>query len=452
MAYKVKPVIYGIEWSQRGYEMVGDKFRIHGKGISNNPSVNFYDKQNVKFETKTAKLVSMETDETIEVETTNKYSEFRVTVTSGNVESDPASALYQSAKPKITAITSKYNRTMYNSNEKIPAAKVGEEIKITGVGMTPVSTDTVVEFQGVNKRIEVVVPAVNLDANGTACKVNVPAGAQNGYLTVKVNGQNSNYLALEIIPFIISITPDPIVPGENITIQASGVGPNIYLTTVYFKLDADKEVVGYPTAISYNGDTALVAVKAPLSASNKYTSVNIQYDKWRDTGSAYLNVRPAIFNASINMDTKILSIKGYGFSIKPTENKITYKLADTARTTTYPKATILGVYPTEEGQEIRVQLSDSYYYGYVSVTVGEYISNEVNFGPASISKITRRIEYVKNEGRVMGVLYISGYNFGPTGGVKAGDYWTTVHYRSDNFIIAVIEQQNLYGNPVIVAK
>ena len=452
LPYKVKPVILSLEWSKRGYEHVGDKLRISGKGISNNPTVNFYDKNNVKIESRKAKLISLAVNEVIEVETIKKQNEFSVTVTSGEVESDQASALNQTSKPKITAIKTKYTRTMYDSNNKMPAAKIGEEISITGEGMKPVSTDAVVEFQGVGKIIPVIVPAANIDLNGASLKITVPPGAQNGYLAVKVNGQYSNYLAMEIVPTILNIFPDPIVPGENITISASGVGPNIYLATVYFKLDNSQEVVAYPTAIGYSGEVAQVTIKAPLSASNKYTTVNIQYDKWRDNGNAILNVRPAIIGASINMDTNILSVRGYGFSIKPVENKLTYKLADTAHTITNPKANILGIYPTEEGQEIKVQLNNDYYYGYVSVAVGEYISNEVNFGPVSIIKIARRVEYVKSEDKVMGVLYISGYNFGKAGGVKVGANWANVHYRRDNFIIAVISQQYLYDNPIIVTK
>lgn len=113
---------------------------------------------------------------------------------------------------------------------------------------------------------------------------------------------------------------------------------------------------------------------------------------------------------------------------------------------------MLGVYSTEEGQEIRVQILDDYYYGYVSVTVGGATSNEANFGPVSIRKLTRRIEFIESVGQEMGVLYISGYNFGSEGGVLAGDHWADIHYRSDFFIIAVVDQQYVYDNPVIVAR
>ena len=157
-------------------------------------------------------------------------------------------------------------------------------------------------------------------------------------------------------------------------------------------------------------------------------------------------------NASINMDTKILSIKGYGFSTYPKENIITYKYADEDQTVIQPKVKMLGVYPTEEGQEIRIKIYDEYHYGYVSVAVGEYSSNEVNFGPVSISKITRRIEYVESADAVTGVLYISGYNFGENGGVRVGEHWADVHYRSNFLVVAVIDQNYLYDNPVIVAK
>jgi hypothetical protein len=95
---------------------------------------------------------------------------------------------------------------------------------------------------------------------------------------------------------------------------------------------------------------------------------------------------------------------------------------------------------------------DDYHFGYVSVSVNGENSNEVNFGPISIRNIARRIEFVKSENRIMGVLYISGYNFGANGGVRVGDQWANVHYRSNFFIIAIVDQAHVNDNPVIVTK
>jgi hypothetical protein len=165
-----------------------------------------------------------------------------------------------------------------------------------------------------------------------------------------------------------------------------------------------------------------------------------------------LNVRPHIIRAGINLDNKILSIVGYGFSISPKENIITYTYSDEGQTVIDPKVRVLGVYPVEEGQEIRVQILDDYYFGHVSVQVGEYTSNEANFGPITISRIVRRVEFIEGAGADMGVLYISGYNFGDGGGVNVGGNWAEVHYRSDYFIIAVVPEENLWDGPVLVAR
>jgi hypothetical protein len=69
-----------------------------------------------------------------------------------------------------------------------------------------------------------------------------------------------------------------------------------------------------------------------------------------------------------------------------------------------------------------------------------------------ISRIERRVQFVNSVQKVMGVLYISGKNFGPRGGVKVGDVWATTHYRTNTFIIAVVEKEHIRNNPVIVAK
>jgi hypothetical protein len=143
-------------------------------------------------------------------------------------------------------------------------------------------------------------------------------------------------------------------------------------------------------------------------------------------------------------------IKGYGFSINPKENQITFRNADNTAAT--PKTRALGVYPTEEGQEIRIQILDGMSAGKVTVSVAGQVSNEASFGQLTIRKIVRRVQFVQSLGRTAGVLYITGYNFGPTGGVRVGEVWADVHYRSDFFIIAVVDQAHLYDNPVIVAR
>ncbi|MCU0679280.1 MAG: carbohydrate binding domain-containing protein [Planctomycetes bacterium] len=455
LKYSVKPVVFagGIEWRDRGYEQVGDTVLIHGKGFSYSPTVNFYDDNGVKVDSKKAKLIQITDHEVIEVQTSGKYNNLNVTVMAGGVESDLSSALMYLAKPKVNKIATKYSRPMYNTAEKIPAAKVGDLITISGEGFKPnASSTTQVEFQGINSRLTVVVENSAIDSAGKNLKVTVPSGAQNGYIGVRANNEISNYLPLEIIPTVISISPDPLVPGQEMTITAEGMGNNLALAKVNFQTDKAGEVTVAPSAIVFNGNLAQVRLQAPLALSNNSTKVSLQYDRWRDSGSSVLNITPTITGASIDMDTRILAIRGFGFSINPKENQITYKYADQNRTVINPKVRLLGVYPTEEGQEIRVQILDDYYFGYVSVKVGDFTSNEANFGPVAIRKIVRRVEYVPSAGQVMGVLYISGYNFGTQGGVMVGTRWATVHYRSEFYIIAVVDQAYVYDNPVIVAR
>lgn len=451
--YKIKPVIYATNWSKKGYEQVGDSLKIYGKGMGLSPYVKFYDANNVLIETKKAKNIEITDRELIEVDTTKKFNTFSLTVLAGGVESDKSDSLRYIAKPKLTSIVSKYSRPMYENAETLKAAKIGDEITLNGEGFKANASSTAsVIFQGVNARIEAVVAPENINANGTSLKVVVPAGAQNGYINIRVNGVDSNYLPMEIVPSLVATSPNPIVPGQSMTITANGVGENINLTKVYFNLGKEGEISVQPYAIDASQAQVVLYVNAPMAISNVYTTVNVQYDRWMDDGKAVLNVHPVINSASINMDNRILSVKGYGFSIYPKENILTFKLADENRTVTNPKYKILGVYPTEEGQEIRIQILNDYYFGYVNVQVGEYASNEANFGPVAISKIARRVEFVPSENRVMGVLYISGYNFGPEGGVLVGSHWAEVHYRSNFFIIAVVEQAYVNDNPVIVAR
>src|SRR3989339_1411936 len=217
------------------------------------------------------------------------------------------------------------NRTVYTGSEKIAAAKIGEEITINGEGFKAADGIVNVEFQGNNKRINVRLSAENITREGTTLKVAVPVGAQNGYFNVKVNGQDSNYIALEIIPTVIAVSPNPVVPGADIRISANGVSDNLELCRVNFKLSNTDEISVAPYAIDLSGDTATVYVKAPMAISNSNTKVVLQYDRWSDDGTSVLNVRPHVDSASINMENKVLSIKGYGFSINPKENVITYK-------------------------------------------------------------------------------------------------------------------------------
>jgi hypothetical protein len=452
ITYQVRPVITSVEWSRRGYEQVGDKIKVHGHGLANNPYVNFYDSEGNKIDTIKAAIGEINNNEVVlESYSTKKTNAFNITVVSGGIESEIANSLSYSSKPKITSLTTKYSRVIYSSSEKIPSAKVGDQIIINGIGLK-LEASSIAEFQGLNRRISIPLALENGNTAGSSVKVTVPQGALNGFIALEINGQMSNYLPLEIIPSVISINPNPILPGQTVVISAYGVGNNTQLAKVYFTNSVSGEVTLIPDSITYNGEIALVSVKAPLSAANNQTSVNLQYDRWRDDGHSYVNVQPTITGASYNNDDSILSIKGYGFSTALKENIVNYKLADEARTSVSPSVRMLGVYPTEEGQEIRIKVLDNYKSGYVSVTVSANTSNEVNFGPVSITKIVRRVEYVKNLNAVSGVLYISGYNFGSNGGVRVGNHWATVHYRSNYFIIAVIDQNYLYDNPVIVAK
>lgn len=453
LAYKLKPIVYATEWSMRGYEHVGDKLKIEGVGLGRSPIVNFYDNEGNKIDSIKAAVLNTGEVEIIEVATTKKMNDFSITVTAGGVESDSSASLSYTAKAKLDYIKSKNSRTIYSTNEKIQAAKVGEVITLGGLGfLSNTGNVTNVVFQGYGSRIAVPVPVENIDSAGKTLKVAVPSGAQNGYINVVVNGQDSNYRAIEIIPTIVSISPNPVVPGQDIQIAATGVSDNLYLAKVNFKLTNNEIVEVVPYAINVRLTDTIVYAKAPMAISSSYSSINLQYDRWIDTEKSVLNVRPHIISASINLDNKILSIKGYGFSINPKENIITYMYADEGHTVINPKIKMLGVYPTEEGQEIRVQILDDYYYGNVIVQVGGYTSNEMEFGPAKIHKIARRVEYVAANNAVMGVLYISGYNFGSGGGVQVGAHWAEVHYRTEFFIIAVIDQQYLYDNPVIVAR
>lgn len=453
LSYKVKPVVYGVAWSQKGYEQVGDKLVIRGRGFGAKPYVNFYDSAGTKIEAKAAKKTQVnDTEELIEVEATTKTNSFDITVLNDGIESDMENAINQSAKPNFTSITSKYSRTVLSTSEKIPAAKVGDEITLVGEAFGSPTDTVIVEFQGVNSRIRVNVPSTNIDKSGRSVKITVPEGAQSGYINVEAHEQDSNFRPLEIIPTIVSIAPNPIVPGNNFTIVATGVGNNINLLKIYFGSNVANQVEATPESVTFSGNRANIVVKAPLTIASQSSQVNIQYDRWKDSGSSVVNINPTVSSASINMDTKILTIRGYGFSVSLKENEVIYKYADADRTVVNPDAKILGIYPTEEGQEIRIKINDDYRYGYVSVRVGGQLSNEVNFGPASISKIIRRTEYVAADNAVRGVLYISGYNFGTSGGVRVGETWANVHYRTEFSIIAVVDESHLYDNPVIVTR
>lgn len=452
LSYGVKPVISDIKWSKKGYEQVGDKLKIYGKGFSARPYVNFYDDDGNKIDTKSAELIEVGEYEVIEVEASDSYNNSNIKVMAYGIESDDLNSVSYLAKPRFEKIVSKYKRRIQSTDMDINATKIGETIKLIGNGFRSTNGDVSVEFQGLNERIIVPITEDKISSNGRNIEVEVPLKAQNGHININANGEKSNYIPLEIVPVVLSVNPDPIVPGEDILIKASGVGPNMEMTRLHFVLDKNNHQYVKPESITYDGDYATVRAKSPLAVSSNDTYVSLEYGNWSDEGKLVLNVNPVITKAAINMDDKILSIRGYGFGINSRENEITFKHADENKSTIQPRVKMLGVYPTEEGQEIRVQILDEYHYGYVQVKVGDKISDEINFGPISVARISRRVEHVKSINEVKGVLYINGYNFGSDGGVKIGDHWADIHYRTDFLIIAVIDKQYINDNPVIVTK
>ncbi len=456
ISYKLKPIVYATAWSEKGYEQIGDKLRIQGKGFGLRPAVIFHDEDNNILETKSAHIIEVGDVEIIEVETTKKTNNFNISVISEGIESDYSENLNYLAKPKITSISAPHSRLLNTANEKMFAAKIGEDLRVNGLGLGLNKENIQVEFQGKdNTRIRSLVASssvVSSRRSGDYFSLPVPEGVVSGYIGLVINDSVSNYFPLEIIPTVISASPNPIIPGNELVIRANGVKNNLNLTKIHFKIDNNTTETVSPYSIINSLQYSDIHVKVPLSFSANSSSFILQYDRWKDDGSSVLNVLPHIVSASINMDNKILSIKGYGFSILAKENIITYRYADEDQTIIDPKVKMLGVYPSEEGQEIRIQILDNYHYGNVSVQVDENTSNQVNFGPASISKIARRVEYVNSLEKVMGVLYISGYNFGSGGGVQVGEVWADVHYRNDFFIIAVVEEGNLHNNPVVVVR
>lgn len=446
--YQVKPVIYSVDWSERGYDQVGDDLTITGKGISSNPKVMFYDLDNNLIDSKKGKLVNITDVEYVEVQSTTKTNQYQISIVCNHVESDNSMIGTYSANPRMEQMrTGEYRRLP--SGEKINAAKVGDIITIKGVSLY--SENTYISFTGPeNTRISVDVPVENIAENGTSLTVVVPQGSMSGQVSVLVNGQESNSLPLELIPVIIDYTPEQIGGGTGLEITAAGLGTDSNLISVIFSTDGNEEIIT-PESVWYEGGLTHVYLVTPINVSNS-TVISLSYDNWSSDNSAVATAAPYVSSAGFNMDTGVLTIKGYGFSNTMSENDITYMYADEDKTIIDPQRKMLGVYTTPEGQEIRIQILDDYHYGYVTITVNGQTSNEAQFGPVSVSRIARRVEYVQSESRVMGVLYISGTNMGESGGVRVGDVWADIHYRTNFFIIAVVEESQINNNPVIVAR
>ena len=454
ISYAIKPIIYSLSWSKPGYEQIGDKITITGKGIVNYPTVNFYDETGKLISSARATVLPINTNndyEIIEVTTPRQLNKLQVTVKVGSYESDKADALNYTARPILKSIQASKFRRLPENNAQIAAAKTGDTIRLTGQGFKD-SEHTYVEFAGLNSQtIRAYVPADKVDVNGNRLEVVVPKGAQNGQIFVEINGRKSNPMPLEIIPHVISSTPLIPSPGEEMTFWTNGVGLDKELATVHFQLNTKEIVKVKPISLTESGQgDVIVRVLVPKAISSDSSTIKLQYGHWLNTESYNLETNPQIDRASVDMSTKILTIQGHGFSSVVANNKINYKFAD--GTIVNPKTTILSVQNSNEGQEIKIKILDDYYYGSVSVTVGNNTSNEVNIGPAVVTRIERRVQFVAAENRVMGVLYISGRNFGPTGDVKAGNTWAKTHYRSNTFIIAVVEEGQINQNPIIVTK
>lgn len=452
LSYNIKPSIYSVGWSKPGYEQVGDKISIHGKGISKKPVVNFYDDTGKIIYKKNATVKTINTVdnyEIIEVVTPVTMNKLKITVKVGSIESDQADALTLTARPVIKSISTKKKRTVTQTNTAIAAAKPGEKIRINGKGFKT-SGSANVEFQTINGTVVLPVWTTGIDPNGNWVDVTVPNLAVSGTVNVDINGKKSNSISLEIIPVIVSTLPLAPFPGTDLYIWTQGISTNLSQTTVYFNQGNGETIAVKPSAVRTEPNAIVITVFVPKSAANNSSTVKIQSGNWLNDETYKASTRPYIDTADFDLETKILTIKGHGFSSVVKNNKITYMYLD--HTVVNPKVKMLGVTNTSEGQVIKIQVLDSYHYGYIKVTVNDEESNEANVGPAMISRIERRTQFVNAEHRVMGVLYISGKNFGPHGGVKVGDVWANVHYRTNTFIIAVVEKEDLRKNPIIVAK
>ena len=451
VSYNIKPVIYSLNWSQAGYEQIGDKITITGKGIVNRPSVKFYDETGKLVSSAYGSIVSInDSSETIEVKTPTKLNKLQVTVKVGNYESEKADALNYIAKPILKSISSGKSRRLADSSTNIAAAKASTTIKIYGQGLSG-TNNIYVEFPSLNGVVKAYIPAESISSNGSTISVVVPNEAQSGQIYVVVNNEKSNPLPLEIIPSVISSTPLIPSPGQEMTFWTNGVGLDEDLATVNFKLNNKETVKVKPTSLTKTEyGSVIVKVLAPRAIASDGSTISVQYGYWTSAENYDLETAPQIQRASIDTDTKILTIYGHGFSNTASENKINYKYAD--GTVVDTEARISKITTTAEGQELSIKIYDDYYYGYVSVTVNGQTSNEANVGPAVITRIDRRVQFVAAENRVMGVIYLSGRNFGTNGDVKVGDSWAKTHYRSNTFIIAVVEQNQINSNPIIVTK
>jgi len=453
LGYKVKPVVSSWQWARRGYDQPGDNLAIFGRGIINGPKVVFYDETGEKIGESRAAVKAVGNPEAIEAPTPKTANKFKFVVIVNDIESDPGQVGdYVLAKPRISEVAAGHYRSAALDNGRVPAAKIGEEITIRGAGFVSAAGQSKVEFSGQNGPIQVPLDLDRIDREGQWLKVSVPRGALSGQLIVLVNNERSNAWSLDIIPTVVSFSPAPVRPGERLQISALGVGNNLNAATLIFKITNDIVVEIKPLRISLTGDSAVLEALAPASLTNKSSSFNLRYGVWSDDQTYNLSVAPVITQAMIDLDEHILVIKGHGFSPNANDNQITYKYADANRTVIQPRVRMIGVFNAEDGQEIRVQILDNYYYGYVSVATNGQSSNEANFGPVQVRRMVRRVEYVKSLDRVAGVLYISGYNFGTGGGVKVGSHWADIHFRTEFFIIAVVDPAYINDAPVVVAR
>lgn len=450
--YVIKPSIYNVEWSRAGYEQVGDKISIYGKGIAKNSVVNFYNDNNEIIYRKNSSIKEINTTESyevIEVATPVTLNKLNITVKVGSIESDQANALHITARPVISTLATRHKRNVSYSNTGLSAAKPGEKIRINGRGFKTTGAVTV-GIETVNGRTTIPLYGDAIDQNGNWAEFTVPSLATTGTINVEVNGRKSNSITLEIIPVIVSTLPLAPFPGTDLNIWTQGVGLSTSQVTVYFKLNNNETIAVTPSNIRVDADAVIITVPTPKSIPHQGSTVKIKYGNWLNDETYQVTAQPFIDSATMDMETKIISIKGHGFSTRANDNKITYMYAD--HTVVTPRVRMLGVTTTGEGQEIKIQILDDYYYGFIRVSVNEEVSNEATLGPAKVTRIERRVQFVNAEKRVMGVLYISGKNFGPTGGVKVGNIWANVHYRTNTFIIAVVESSQVNYNPVIVAK
>ncbi|MBM2813596.1 MAG: hypothetical protein HW421_358 [Ignavibacteria bacterium] len=272
-------------------------------------------------------------------------------------------------------------------------AKIGEEVTITGFDFGSTQGTNYVSFNS----SKVVSYPIWSD---TLIKVIVPDSANSGKVSVTIGTMKSNDVNITILPKITSITPAAAKLGDFIKIAGFNLGDGRGSSYVSFN--------GTNSTEFQNWSNNEIELKVPTVARNGKVSVTANNLKSNEMD---FEIAPTITNINPGSGIRGDQVTITGISFWSSQGTSVVSFAGSNASS----------YQSWSDTEIRVTVPQSANSGKVKVTVGSFISNEVDFTmKPNITNVS------PNSSTHSVIITITGTDFGATRGYSIVTFNTTV--------------------------